>query len=196
MAVVTTTIAPTVSVFPLQIAEQLRQQNSGFPRAVVEAAYPTATYSPPGAGNNLQLFVNYELPKNYAYAYLGFVLSVGRYDTASPAAAANTFNPPSHTIFSKPIGGREYRQPVLNAPILKEYSTGTLAEVKNFADEPDTPTSSIIFNTDNETPEIKAFLYDDVLDTETGFVNYRARFLQYDISQAYSFPVNYSIPTR
>ena len=70
MAIITETITPKVKLFPLQIESQLRQQFSGFPRAVVDAVYQEAGWSAPGAGNEKAIKVNYRLPANFAYAFV------------------------------------------------------------------------------------------------------------------------------
>lgn len=194
MARVDTTINPNVRVFPLEIAPQLIQQSSGFPRAVVEAEYPISSYTGPGAGNNLQFFVNYFLPSNFAYAYLGFTFSVSTFTTFSD----NNWQAPYHNIFAEELPsstGRVFIQPVENVD--RQYQADPSdAQWKVFSDRPDTRTDSIIFNTAGERPEVRAYALNLDNNTGNGNVAYRARFLQYDISQAYSFPVNFSVPVR
>lgn len=195
MARIDRTIIPTVKVFPLQIAQQLVQQNSGFPRAVVEAKYDLQGYLGPGAGNNVQIYVNYQLPKNYAYAYLGFTMAVSTFTTNS----ANSFETPYHELANEsfPISddGQQWVQPV-EAVQIQRRADPIDEQFRVFSDRPDTRTDSIIFNGKSEQPEVRAYALNLTDNSGNGSVYYRARFLQYDISQAYSFPVNFSIPTR
>ena len=195
MARIDTTINPIVKVFPLQIAQQLVQQNSGFPRAVVEAKYDLQAYTGPGAGNNLQLYFQYSLPKNYAYAYLGFTMAISTFTTSS----ANSFETPYHEIANEsfPVSGdgQQWVQPV-EAVQIQRRSDPLDEQFRVFSDRPDTRTDSIVFNTKSEEPTVRAYALNLTDNSGNGNVYYRARFLQYDISQAFSFPVNFSIPTR
>ena len=194
MARVDRTITPEVKVQQLQIPPQLVQQDSGFPRAVVEVQYSTASYTGPGAGNNVQLYVNYNLPRNFAYAYLGFVFGASTFTTN----AANNFEPVYHEVANEsfPVsGGQLYVQPVENVQV-QQRADPSSEEWRIFSDRPDTRTDSIIFNSKAEQPEVRAYMLNLDDDTGNGNVFYRARFLQYDISQAYAFPVNFSVPTR
>ena len=195
MARIDRTINPTVTTQQLEIAPQLLQQNSGYPRAVVDVAYEIAAYTGPGAGNNVQIYVNYNLPRNFAYAYLGFVFGVSTFTTNS----ANNFEPAYHEIVNESLpGGLGYKswiQPVENVQV-QQRADPSAEEWRIFSDRPDTRTDSIIFNTKSEEPEVRAYALNLDNNTGNGSVFYRARFLQYDISQAYAFPVNFSVPVR
>lgn len=195
MARIDRTIVPVVKVLPLQIATQLIQENSGFPRAVVEAEYSLEGYLGPGAGNNIQLYFNYSLPKNFAYAYLGFTMAISTYTTNSD----NSFETPYHEIANESFPASDtaqtYVQPV-EAVQIQRRADPIDEQFRVFSDRPDTRTDSIIFNSRSEQPEVRAYALNLTDNSGNGQVYYRARFLQYDISQAYSFPVNFSIPTR
>ncbi len=192
MATVTTTIVPSLQEFQLEIPTQTVQQNSGFPRSVVEAVYSTASYTDPGAGNEAQIYVTYSLPRNFAYAYLGYTLGVSTFTSN----ADNEFAIPYHEINGESLpGGNFYLQPTLNAGVALQDDPAE-QQWRVFTDEPDSRTDSIVFNAKSEQPSVRAYCKSRTANTGTGNVYYRARFLKYDISQAYAFPVNYAIPTR
>lgn len=195
MALVTRTLAPKVSVFPLEIPTQTVQQNSGFPRAVVNVDFNKQVVTAAGAGNTLQIYVTYELPKNFAYIYLGNDQSVDVTNTAD----ADEFYTPVHRI-----GGDTGSTSVWDA-VMRSKAGPQPFNYGKYSDPVDfyqiawydlNPTKDVIFNTKAEPVRVKSYVYSDADTSINPLYSYRARFLQIDLSQAYSFPVNYTIPTR
>ena len=76
MARVDRTINPSVKVFPLEIPTQTVQQQSGFPRAVVDVSFTPQAVAAPGGADYLQIYTTYQLPVNFAYVYLGFSVNL------------------------------------------------------------------------------------------------------------------------
>ena len=201
MAILTEVITPSVKVFPLEIEPQLRQQTSGFPRAVVDAVYSQASWSAPGAGNEKAIKVNYRLPANFAYAFAGFTWAASQF-----GVTVNTWEAPWHVIYpdDSTLSNEYWAQPPVAGDLLKqiEINPGTNAW-KTFSASQDTNLDSIILTPKRNPvpgkdfgPEVEGFIYNSTTNVGPGDVFYRARYLHYDISQAFAFPVNYSIPTR
>ena len=201
MAIITETITPKVKVFPLEIEPQLRQQQSGYPRSVVDAVFAQDSYSAPGAGNEVAIKVNYRLPANFAYAFAGFTWSVSQF-----GVEVNTWEAPWHVIYpdDESQTSEYWAQPPVAGDLLKqiEINPGTNCW-KTFSSSADTNLDSIIFTPKRNPvpgkafgPEVVGWIYNNQTNVGPGDVFYRARFLQYDISQAFAFPVNFSIPTR
>jgi hypothetical protein len=201
MAIITETIEPTVKVFPLEIEPQLRQQRSGFPRAVVDAVYKEATWSAPGAGNEKAIKVNYRLPANFAYAFAGFTWAASQ-----ASVLVNNWQAPWHVIYpdDETIDNAYWTQPPVAGDLLTQIAVPTATDAwKTFSSSQDTNLDSIIFTPKRNPvpgkafgPEVIGYIYNTTTNVAPGSVFYRARYLQYDISQAFAFPVNFSIPTR
>lgn len=202
MAIVTETIEPRVKVFPLVIEPQIRQQTSAFPRAVVDAVYDQAGWSAPGAGNEKAIKVNYRLPANFAYAFAGF-----SWAASQNSVTVNTWQAPWHVIYpdDESIATEYWSQPPVAGDLLLQYeiSSGATNAWKTFSSSADTNLDSIIFTERRDPvpgkefgPEVVGYIYNTTTNVAPGDTFYRARFLQYDISQAYAYPVNFSIPTR
>lgn len=198
MSIVEETITPIVKVFPLEIEPQLRQQSSGFPRAVVDAVYKQAGWSAPGSGNEKAIKVNYRLPANFAYAFVGFTWAASQ-----TGVQVNTWQAPWHVIYpdDSTLVDDYWAQPPVAGDLLVQV-TPTEAW-KTFSSSQDTNLDSIIFTGKRNPvpgkefgPEVEGYIYNSTTNVAPGDVFYRARYLQYDISQAFAFPVNFSIPTR
>lgn len=202
MAIVTETITPKVKVFPLEIEPQLRQQSSGYPRAVVDAVYSQANWSAPGAGNEKAIKVNYRLPANFAYAFAGFT-----WGASQNSVTVNTWQAPWHVIYpdDATLATEYWSQPPVAGDLLIQYEIESSATNawKTFSSSADTNLDSVIFTPRRNPvagkdfgPEVEGYIYNTTTNVAPGSVFYRARYLQYDISQAFAFPVNFSIPTR
>lgn len=198
MAIVEETITPLVKVFPLEIEPQLRQQRSGFPRAVVDAVYKQASYTVPGAGNEKAIKVNYRLPANFAYAFVGFTWAASQF-----GVQVNTWQAPWHVIYpdDSTVNDNYWSQPPVAGDLLVQVTPSDAW--KTFSSSSDTNLDSIIFTPKRNPvpgkefgPEVEGYIYNSTTNVGPGDTFYRARYLQYDISQAFAFPVNYSIPTR
>jgi len=198
MAIVEETITPLVKVFPLEIEPQLRQQRSGYPRAVVDAVYKQDSYTVPGAGNEKAIKVNYRLPANFAYAFVGFTWAASQF-----GVQVNTWQAPWHVIYpdDSTLNDNYWSQPPVAGDLLVQVTPSDAW--KTFSSSADTNLDSIIFTPKRNPvpgkefgPEVEGYIYNSTTNVGPGDVFYRARYLQYDISQAFAFPVNYSIPTR
>lgn len=202
MAIITEVIEPKVKLFPLEIETQLRQQRSGFPRAVVDCVYQEAGWSAPGAGNEKAIKVNYRLPANFAYAFVGFTWAASQ-----TSVLVNNWEALWHVIYpdDESLSSEYWTQPPVAGDLLTqvEVNFGATNTWKTFSSSQDTNLDSIIFTPKRNPvpgkefgPEVVGYIYNTLTNVGPGEVFYRARYLQYDISQAFAFPVNYSIPTR
>ncbi|MFZ9080593.1 MAG: hypothetical protein ACO23H_18820 [Alphaproteobacteria bacterium] len=203
MARVDRTINPTVKVFPLEIPTQTVQQQSGFPRAVVDVSYTPQAVAAPGLNDFLQIYTTYTLPKNFAYIYLGYTISISNQiegtidDTYNPWHQINGDNGntqvwvqqsenqprPGPSVATNPGSYRRYDDPVTQYALVWNDPK---------------PTQDVIFNTKSENVTVKSYLVNENTSgyTESFIYGYNARFLQVDLSQAYAFAINNTLATR
>ena len=202
MARIDRQVTPSVKVFPLEIPTQTIQQQSGFPRAVVEVHAPVQSVAAPGVGNFVQIYQDYVLPKNFAYIYLSTDMSLSH----NSENVIDATSQPYQTILANVVGSRTYVTPLRQtAPNADDgtsfyrwfhYIDPTSQYGTNWYDP--NPTKDVIFNDKSENVRVKNYLVNS--DT-TGYAlsllfSYRARFLQIDLSQAYAFAINNTLVTR
>jgi hypothetical protein len=203
MARIDRTINPTVKVFPLEIPTQTVQQQSGFPRAVVDVAFTPQAVAAPGGVDYLQIYTTYTLPKNFAYVYLGFSANLSHTDSS---VMDDTYQP-WHQIIGDNGNtqvwvqqaqinrtGGDHLQP---APSTYQRYEDPVRQYGLVWNDPK-PTQDVIFNTQSEDVTVKSYI---VNSNATGYSNsflygYQARFLQIDLSQAYAFAINNTLATR
>ena len=203
MARIDRTINPSVKVFPLEIPTQTVQQQSGFPRAVVDVSYTPQAVAAPGVGNSLQIFTTYTLPQNFAYVYLGYSVNCTHSDEN---VMDDTFNP-WHQINGDNGNTQVWVQAADvttsggdavagNPRTYQRYDEATTNFGLVWTDPK--PTKDVIFNTKSEPVTIKSYLVNtDNSGYALSFIyGYNARFLQIDLSQAYAFAINNTLATR
>ena len=202
MARVDRLITPTVQVFPLEIPTQTIQQQSGFPRAVVEVQAPLQSVAAAGVGDYVQIYQNYVLPKNFAYLYLSSDFSLSHNSETVMDASYQ----PYQIILGNIAGSRTYVTPLKQVEPIADDTTGVYRWFRyvdpliqygtNWFDP--NPTKDVIFNDKSENVRVKNYLNNlDTTGTGTSFLySYRARFLQVDLSQAYAFAINNTLATR
>jgi hypothetical protein len=202
MARIDRLITPTVQVFPLEIPTQTIQQQSGFPRAVVQVQAPVQAVAAPGATNVIQIYQDYTLPKNFAYLYLGTDISLSH----STESVIDATYQPYQVILGNVAQSTTYVTPLRQTSPSADGATDPqrwflyidpVAEVGTTWYDPN-PTKDVIFNDKSEAVRVKSYLYNsDSSGYGTGFLySYRARFLQIDLSQAYAFAINNTLATR
>jgi hypothetical protein len=202
MARIDRQVIPTVKVFPLEIPTQTIQQQSGFPRAVVEVQAPQQVVAPPGSGNFVQIYMNYVLPKNFAYLYLSSDMSL--YHNLEPVMD-DTYQP-YQVILGNVAESRTYITPLRQTSPTTDATTDDtryshyIDPVSQFGTQwyDVNPTKDVIFNDKSENVRVKNNLVNrNTTAYGAGFLfAYRARFLQIDLSQAYAFAVNNTLATR
>lgn len=202
MARIDRLVTPSVKVFPLEIPTQTIQQQSGFPRAVVEVQAPLQAVAAPGAGNAVQIYQDYVLPKNFAYLYLSSDISLSHNSESVMDASYQPFQ----VILGNVAESRTYVTPFKQTEPAKDATTSGLrwffyadptAQFGACWYDPN-PTKDVIFNDKSENVRVKNYLYnEDSSGYGTSFLfSYRARFLQIDLSQAYAFAINNTLATR
>jgi hypothetical protein len=202
MARIDRLVTPSVQVFPLEIPTQTIQQQSGFPRAVVEVNAPLQAVAAPGSGNYVQIYQDYVLPKNFAYLYLSSDMSLS-HDTET---TMDDTHQPFQIILGNVAESRTYITPLKQTDPAADQSS-TQARWFLYTDPSNqygttwwdpNPTKDVIFNDKSENVRVKNY----VSNTNTGgsgtsfLFSYRARFLQIDLSQAYAFAINNTLATR
>jgi hypothetical protein len=191
-----------VQVFPLEIPTQTIQQNSGFPRAVVEVHAPIQSVAAPGIGNTVQIYQDYLLPKNFAYVYLSTDLMLSHSDET---VMDDTYQPYQY-LDGNVVGDRTWVTPLTQTSPTKDdqtrssrwfYYVDPTGQFGATWFDP-SPTKDVIFNDKSENVRVKNYIYNS---NQSGFglsflYSYRARFLQIDLSQAYAFAINNTLATR
>ena len=190
MARIDRLVTPSVQVFPLEIPTQTIQQQSGFPRAIVEVHAPNQIVAAPGAGNYIQIYQDYSLPKNFAYLYLSSNFSLSH---DSEAVVDDTYQP-FQVILGNVAQTKTYVTPL--AQVEPAYDSLEARHRSFLYADPDlqygkcwydpNPAKDVIFNDNSESVRVKNYLINNT-DTvyTTGYLfSYRARFLQIDLSQA------------
>lgn len=203
MARIDRTINPSVKVFPLEIPTQSVQQQSGFPRAVVDVSFTPQAVAAPGGVDYLQIYTTYQLPVNFAYVYLGFSANLS--NTSEDVMDAS-FNPWHQIIGDNGNTQVWVQQATVNLPggpaipsnqrTYQRYDDPTIQYGLVWTDNK--PTQDVIFNTKSEPVTVKSYLVNnDATGYGTSFLyGYQARFLQIDLSQAYAFAINNTLATR
>lgn len=202
MARIDRLVTPSIQVFPLEIPTQTIQQQSGFPRAVVEVQAPLQAVAAPGAGNILQIYSDYVLPKNFAYLYLSSDFSVSH---ELESVVDGTYVP-YQLILGNVAETRTYVTPIKQVEPATDTSTANqrffhyVDPVSQFGKcffDPN-PTKDVIFNDKSENVRVKNYLMnaDSSGFAQSFLYSYRARFLQIDLSQAYAFAINNTLATR
>jgi hypothetical protein len=202
MARIDRLVTPSVKVFPLEIPTQTIQQQSGFPRAVVEVQAPQQAVVAPGVGNYVQIYQDFVLPKNFAYLYLSSDMSLSH---NAESIMDDTYQP-FQIILGNVAESRTYVTPLKQAePSADASSTGTrwflyedpTAQYGTNWYDPN-PTKDVIFNDKSENVRVKNYIINsNSTGNATSFLySYRARFLQIDLSQAYAFAINNTLATR
>lgn len=202
MARIDRLITPSVQVFPLEIPTQTIQQQSGFPRAVVEEQAPLQFVAAPGVGNTIQIYQDFTLPKNFAYLYLSSDMSLAHQDEV---VIDGTYQP-YQAIFGNVAQSTTYVTPLSQTSPAADGSSDSKRwfrytdPVPNYGTtwfDPN-PTKDVIFNDKSENVRVRNYIEnDDVSGYGFSFLySYRARFLQVDLSQAYAFAINNTLATR
>lgn len=203
MARIDRTINPSVKVFPLEIPTQTVQQQSGFPRAVVDVSYTPQAVAAPGGADFLQIYTTYQLPVNFAYVYLGYSANLSH---GSEAVIDDSFQPWHQIIGDNGNTQVWVQQAEGNRPAGPALETGSRTYQRY--DDPTTqyglvwsdpkPTQDVIFNTKSENVTVKSYIVNaNSSGYSTSFLyGYNARFLQIDLSQAYAFAINNTLATR
>lgn len=202
MARIDRLVTPSVQVFPLEIPTQTIQQQSGFPRAVVEVHAPVQAVAAPGVGNNIQIYQNYVLPKNFAYVYLSTDLMLSH----DSEPVMDDTRQPYQVILGNIAETRTWVTPLRQTLPTTDSTTPNTSwffyvdPVLQYGTtwyDPN-PTKDVIFNDKSENVRVKNYIYNnDTSGYGTSFqYSYRARFLQIDLSQAYAFAINNTLATR
>jgi hypothetical protein len=202
MARIDRLITPTVQVFPLEIPTQTIQQQSGFPRAVVEVQAPLQAVAAPGVGNTVQIYQDFTLPKNFAYLYLSSDMSLSH---TTEGVMDDTYQP-FQIIYGNVAETRTYVTPLQQVEPTKDSSSPAtrwffyvdpIQQLGGAWFDPN-PTKDVIFNDKSEEVRVKNYIFNgnSTGDGNSFLYSYRARFLQIDLSQAYAFAINNTLATR
>ena len=162
MARIDRLITPTVQVFPLEIPTQTIQQQSGFPRAVVEVQAPLQAVAAPGGVDTIQIYQDFTLPKNFAYLYLSCDMSLAHQDEAVMDATYQ----PYQIIFGNVAETRTYVTPLQQTAPAADGQTDTkrwfryndpVAHYGTTWFDPN-PTKDVIFNDKSQSVRVKNYI--------------------------------------
>jgi len=190
MATVTTTIIPTISVFPFAGYTQ-DSETTGAARSQVVAHVLNSAVALSGVGDNQQIVVRFDLPVNFAYAMVDYCLEITAATGGDVAFANNidfimtnhvTANSRTLTI---PIG-------LNSAGAAPSESTDTEKKVYR----PWCPYKGLIQAEGTSQVRVQAQSFNETANDIAYTVSCTARFLQYDVRQFNHLGVNSAVVVR
>lgn len=212
MALVTTTLTPKVFKVPFTGPGEQQRQGSRAARAEIYFSINSGAWAAAGAGNDRSLVIPLSLPKDFAYLCTDVSLQVRTASTYTYAsnAAVLTFTPDPSTNGFAPYYTNMVSPMWTGATPAVQAATTTIsaAQIRNenqiiIKDAVDPVQTSKTY-TPEKLPSFLLFPYTDtryqsnadvtlgdVLESgNVASIFFLARFVQYDISQAYSWAPN------
>lgn len=185
MATVTTTIAPTLKLFPFTGFTEPYAERTSAARAEVLASARNQVVAAAGAGDNQEVSVVIDLPVNFAYALVDYCLSINN------SAAGATYNfARNGSLFLFDTTGAAGR--TLDVPIGLEG-----VEAVNDEDKPQVFYRPFnvwkgIVQAAAPGSQVRAIaeLFNTTAADGAYAVDISARFIQYDVTQRHNFAVN------
>lgn len=218
MALIATNITPTLWQQALTGPGEIERATSSIPRAIL--TYGSAfSWPAAGGGDDREVRVIVQLPRDYAYFMTDCTLSVNNHnsymyaqsvaicqvipDTGPGATAVYEYQMRSHTANSAiGIGGTSVyysstgNQIRYNEPVTHSDAADPIAQTKvyNLVDKPKSlfyPYQDTRFGS-----EVRVQLFDNLDGGPAYTGRFAASFIQYDIDQAYNQSVNQATLTR
>jgi hypothetical protein len=211
MALVTTTVSPTVTDNPFTGLSETVRERSGIARAeVIYSAY--GTWPATGAGDNRSISFSFSLDNDYGFVLMessaAFIASGGNVnmEAAGVMEVTSSLGPGASDIASQwyPYVNHAARQDqngttAIGSVVANNYNTlypitGTNGiMVFNLAPK---PTSLLYPYSQRNTIDVTAMFGEDSLQEPILAYRFFCRFLKYDVVQGYNYVVNSPIMTR
>ena len=185
MAVVTTTIEPTLQALPWTNQGEDVRLALGSPRAELRYSVYNEQIASPGVGNTRKAVVNCDLPKGFGYALMDVncrieTSSLNPWELLSTVEITDDVSDPDYSI------GMQLKS---EGEINKTQVYESCSKLPSIVLHPVLPAA-------NSTPRLQATFIDDSDDGTSTSLYWFARFLVYDITQAYDSRVNRAVATR
>ncbi len=211
MAVITTSVTPEIRHTQFTGLSETERERSAIARGET-IHFSNGIWAAAGAGNNRGLIFTIDLDKNFAYVLTDLscvFLAAANGNIAAEASALVEFAIPSQN-------GTEYIYVPMTAPAGRQDSSATTpvgdmpARAYNTLYPTGTDVGSMCFNLDRPPNYLFYPWYQDgtnnvscltmfgeqVANYTSMSYRFAARFLQYDITQAYNYPLNSPVMTR
>lgn len=192
MAAVTTTITPTQSVFSLAGFREPAAENSYLARGLLSLVSQDDAIAAVGAGDNQFLQANINLPPNFAYVLLDFVISI----KMNAAGTINWGNNAELSMFNGVAGGTRTQDiPIgLFSNGVAHVATSN-RELKIYKPW-HIPTVPVKPANGMEQVSLNLQFFNETANDAAATIDLWGSFLQYDINQVHNVGVNSPIPTR
>jgi hypothetical protein len=211
MALVTTTVSPTVTDNPFTGLSETVRERSGIARSeVIYSAY--GTWPASGSGNQRSISFLWSLDKDYGYVLMessvAFILNNDYLDMEATGVMeiSSSLGPGASDVASQwyPYINHASRQnatgntaigsiPADNYNSLYPITGGNGIMVFNLSPK---PTSLLYPYSQRNTIDVVSMFAEDVNDKPILAYRFFCRFLKYDITQGYNYVVNSPIMTR
>jgi hypothetical protein len=211
MAVVTTTVTPTVTLNPFTGISEVAREKSGIARAeVIYSAY--GIWPATGAGDNRNISFSYSLDNDYGHVLMessvAFILynTILKLKTTGAMEITSSLGPGASDIASQWY--------TYTSPASRQDGTGTTAIGSVTANNYNTIypltglNAAMIFNLDTKptgllypfsqrnTVDVTSMFMEEALQEPAISYRFFCRFLQYDVVQGYNYVVNSPVMTR
>ncbi len=211
MALVTTTVTPTETLNPFTGINEVSREKSGIARAeVIYSAY--GNWAATAAGDNRSISFSYSLDNAYGYVLMesscAFIVfnSYLKMEATGVMEVTSSLGPGASDVASQWYP--------YTSPGGKQDGTGSTAvgSIPAYADNTIFPITGqngiMVFNLDpkpngllypysqRNTIDLVSMFGEEALEEPQYAYRFFARFLQYDITQAYNYPLNSPVMTR
>ena len=191
MALVLTDFVPQPHVLPWQGPSETLREKTIYPRAEVRFALSDAAIAPTGAGDNQGLAIDCRTPRNFAYVLAEFYMKI----TALSGSVVN-FEMPAITISDSNAGDNNYDLPI--QPSIQMGKTLSNIAVQSYVLEKGKIPNTILIPPSNSSGvanlSLRAY---NATANDIGYqLDFYGRFIQFDITQAFSAPINTPTLTR
>lgn len=192
MAEVNTAISASIAVFPFTGYRDAVVTPTQAARAEVRAQARNQAIAAVGVGDNQSVTISMTLPENFAYVLTDFTLNILR------TTAAATYNWPLQgelVFFDAVASGSRTREYQLG---LTSPGTGVKSGDQELATyKPIDVYSGLVFTrVSGENMLFQADLFNQTANDGAYSLDVTARFLQFDINQAFALAVNTAVPVR
>lgn len=190
MAVITTSITPSLKVFPYSGVPELLLDRSDFPRSEIEFKVLNGAIALTGVGDSMFVALACVLPLNYAYTLSDFFLTIH-----SAAGATNNFNTALTLFINDDVLGlvRTYEIFLPNESTSAMFGA-TMIDTKTYCITC-FPTQLLKGETGGQI-ELSIQGTNETTNDTAYTLDFFARFQQFDVNQAQNADVNRQTPVR
>jgi len=187
MAVETTTFTPKLIKFGFEGISDAASDTTAVPRQELFYTQSGENILSPPAGDSQSVELTFRLPFGFAYVITDVNFSIFGADAGDWSGQANGYianDTPAQADIIAHFGGWTFGSPVGDGGLV--FRTYSFQELPSWVFIPQS----------NDGALVRFITSSNQIDGGTVGLQFVARFLQYDVSQAHHFAVNTPIPTR